>query len=109
MWHAPGWLCRLSWPASPCVEPLRAALGYDLDEMDTTQREKLSGQLYTFEGVPASVAFLSILDGDGDNPMRRVAFPRNGVWHYRTKEALPHAVLLWMHDGQSVTTAWRAI
>jgi len=53
--------------------------------------------------------FLSILDGDGDDPMRRVAFPRNGAWHYRTKEALPHAVLLWMHDGQRVTTTWQAV
>ena len=39
--------------------------------------------------------------------MRRVAFQKDGAWHYRTEEPLLNAVLLWMHDGQSVTTQWR--
>ena len=99
----------LRWMLAVQRESLIDEMAFDLYGVDTAQREKLGGQLYTFEDIPVSVAFVSILDSDGDNPMRRVAFTGNGAWHYRTRKALPHVVLLWMHDGQSVTAAWRAV
>ena len=99
----------LRWMLAVQREALIDEMAFDLYGVDTAQREKLGGQLYTFRNIPANAAFVSILDSDGDNPMRRVAFTGNGAWHYRTRKALPHAVLLWMHDGQSVTAAWRAV
>ncbi|MEA3341217.1 MAG: hypothetical protein U9R15_14735, partial [Chloroflexota bacterium] len=57
--------------------------------------------------LPAEAAFVSILDNERDNPMRRVAFRKDGDWRYRTPDPLPNAVLLWIHDGQNATTDWR--
>jgi hypothetical protein len=44
------------------------------------------------------------LDAADDSPMHRVAFRRDGDWRYRTEEALPHAVMVWMYDGQQVSS-----
>ena len=89
-------------------EALIEEWAFDLYGVPDEQREKLGGPLYSFTDLPSGLAFVSILDNERDNPMRRVAFPRDGAWHYRTTEPLPHAVLLWMHDGQRVATDWRA-
>ena len=107
----------LRWMLAVQREALIDEMAFDLYDVDDAQRDKLSGKLYTFDNVLASVAFLSILDNEQDNPMRRLAFPRDGVWHYRATEPLPHAVLLWrcpefiegMCDGRTVTTEWRAV
>jgi len=107
----------LRWMLAVQREALIDEMAFDLYDVDDAQRDKLSGKLYTFDNVLASVAFVSILDNEGDNPMHRLAFPRDGVWHYRATEPLPHAVLLWrcpefiegMCDGRTVTTEWRAV
>ena len=65
------------------------------------------GKGYRFEGISPQIAFVSILDHPDDNPMHRVAFPRQGVWYYRTPRPLPQAVLVWMHDGQKIVTQWQ--
>ncbi|RMF33586.1 MAG: restriction endonuclease subunit M [Chloroflexi bacterium] len=80
---------------------------FDLYGVDEGWREKLGGRSYRFEGIPPQVAFVSILDRPNDSPMRRVAFPRRGVWYYRTPRPLPQAVLVWMHDGRTATTQWQ--
>jgi SAM-dependent methyltransferase len=99
----------LRWMVAAQHESLIEEWAFDLYDVDDAQREKLSGKLYTFDNVPASVAFVSILDNEQDNPMHRLAFPKDGGWHYRAPEPLPHAVLLWMCDGSTVTTEWRAV
>jgi type I restriction enzyme M protein len=99
----------LRWMVAAQHEALIEEWAFDLYDVDDAQREKIGGKLYTFDNVPASVAFVSILDNEQDSPMRRLAFPKNGDWHYRTPETLPHAVLLWMCDGSTITTEWRAV
>lgn len=99
----------LRWMVAAQHEALIEEWAFDLYNVPDEQREKLGGRLYTFADVPPGAAFVSILDNEGDNPMRRVAFPRGGAWHYRTAEPLPHAVLLWMHDGRSALTEWMVV
>jgi len=99
----------LRWMVAAQHEALIEEWAFDLYDVDDAQREKMGGKFYTFDNVPASVAFVSILDNEQDNPMRRLAFPKDGAWHYRATEPLPHAVLLWMCDGSTVTTEWRAV
>ncbi|MFQ5813438.1 MAG: Eco57I restriction-modification methylase domain-containing protein [Anaerolineae bacterium] len=97
----------LRWMVAAQHEALIEEWAFDLYDVDNVQQEKLGGKLYTFDNVPANVAFVSILDNEQDNPMRRLAFPKDGAWHYRAAKPLPHAVLLWMCDGSTVTTEWR--
>jgi hypothetical protein len=99
----------LRWMVAAQREALIEEWAFDLYDVPGEQREKLGGHLYSFAGLPPGLAFVSILDNEQVNPMRRVAFPKDGGWHYRTQETLPHAVLLWMHDGQRATTEWRAV
>ncbi len=97
----------LRWMVAAQHEALIEEWAFDLYDVPDDRREKLGGHLYTFTDVPAGVAFVSILDNEEGNPMHRVAFPKDGAWHYRTAAPLPHAVLLWMHDGENVISAWR--
>ena len=99
----------LRWMVAAQHEALIEEWAFDLYSVPDERREKLGGRLHTFTDVPPDVAFVSILDNEDDNPMRRVACPRDGGWHYRTADPLPHAVLLWMHDGRSVLTEWRMV
>ena len=97
----------LRWMVAAQHEALIEEWAFDLYDVDDDRREKLGGHLYTFADVPPSAAFISILDSEEDNPMRRVAFHKDGAWHYRAADLLPHAILLWIHDGKNVTSAWR--
>jgi len=99
----------LRWMVAAQHEALIEEWAFDLYDVDDAQREKLGGKLYTFDNIPSGVAFVSILNNEQGNPMRRLAFPRDGAWHYRATEPLPHAVLLWMCDGSVVTTDWRTV
>jgi hypothetical protein len=99
----------LRWMVAAQHEALIEEWAFDLYDVDDAQRGKMGGKLYTFDNIPSSIAFVSILNNEQDNPMRRLAFPKVGAWHYRTTERLPHAVLLWMCDGSVVTTEWRAV
>lgn len=97
----------LRWMVAAQHEALIEETAFDLYDVPDDQREKLGGHLYAFTDVPPGAAFVSILDNEQDNPMRRVACLRDAAWHFRTADPLPHAVLLWMHDGENVTTVWR--
>ena len=97
----------LRWMVATQHEALIEEWAFDLYDVPGAQREKLGGCLYTFADVPPGVAFVSVLDDEHDSPMHRVACPKDGAWHYRTADPLPHAVLLWMHDGENVISAWR--
>ncbi len=107
----------LRWMVAVQHEALIEEWAFDLYGVDDAQREKMGGNLYTFDNIPSSIAFVSILNNEQDNPMRRLAFPKDGAWHYRATGPLPHAVLLWqcpeciegMCDGSVVTTEWRAV
>jgi hypothetical protein len=94
----------LRWMVAAQYENLIDEWAFDLYDVETDRREELGGTLYTLEGVPDGVDFVSILDDAEDSPMRRVAFQLEGAWYYRSEEALPNAVLIWIHDGEQVTT-----
>jgi hypothetical protein len=90
----------LRWMAAAQYENWIDERAFDLYDVEGDRREELGGTRYTLEGVPDDVDFVSILDDAEDAPMRRVAFQLEGEWYYRTEEALPNAVLIWMHDGE---------
>ena len=94
----------LRWMVAAQHENLIDEWAFELYDVVDDRREELGGTLYTLDGVPDGVDFVSILDDADDSPMRRVAFRWDGAWHYRTEESLPNAVLIWMHDGQQVTS-----
>jgi hypothetical protein len=94
----------LRWMVAAQRENLIDEWAFDLYDVADDRREELGGTLYTLDGVPDGVDFVSILDGADDSPMRRVAFHWDGAWRYRTEEVLPNAVVIWMHDGQRVST-----
>jgi hypothetical protein len=94
----------LRWMAAAQHENLIDEWAFDLYDVADDRCEKLGGPLYTLDGMPDGLNYISIMDDADDSPMRRVAFQKDGVWCYRTEESLPDVVVLWMHDGQRVTT-----
>jgi hypothetical protein len=92
----------LRWMAAAQRENLIDEWAFDLYNVAADRRVELGGTLYTLEGAPDGVDFVSILDDADDSPMRRVAFQRDGAWRHRTEESLPHAVLVWMYDGRQM-------
>jgi hypothetical protein len=94
----------LRWMVAAQRENLIDEWAFDLYDVAGDHRAELGGTLYTLDGVPDGVDFVSILDAADDSPMHRVAFRRDGDWRYRTEEALPHAVMVWMYDGQQVSS-----
>lgn len=99
----------LRWMVATQRENLIDEWAFELYDVADDRREELGGTLYTLDGVPEGVDFVSILENADDTPMRRVAFQWDGAWRYRTEEALPHVVVIWMHDGQQVSTTHGAV
>ncbi|MFO7918767.1 MAG: hypothetical protein R6V13_11895 [Anaerolineae bacterium] len=94
----------LRWMMAAQRENLIDEWAFDLYDVADERREKLGGPLYTLDGVPDGVEYISIMDDADDSPMRRVVFRKDGAWCYRTEESLPDVVVLWVHDGRRVTT-----
>ena len=99
----------IRWMVAAQAENLLDEWAFDLYGVPESQRAPLGGRLYTLGALPDSTMFVSLLDDPDDAPMRRVAFPKDGAWRYRTADPLPNVVRVWLHDGERAATKYGVV